>query len=189
MIRLTEVAHLAVRAVLQPGEVAIDATAGNGHDTRFLLDCVGLKGRVFAFDIIPEALAQTSKKIGHAKNVVLIKQDHAKMREAIPSVYHGRIGAIMFNLGYLPGGNKLVTTQADSTVRALAASLELLRPGGVLTILAYTGHPGGREEAEAVEGLLEKLSQTIFNVRKVQGESDSATAPQLFVVHKSFVNG
>jgi hypothetical protein len=60
------------------------------------------------------------------------------------------VAAITFNLGYLPGGNQMTTTRSDSTLTALRQSLELLRPGGVLSILAYRGHPGGREEALAV---------------------------------------
>jgi predicted methyltransferase len=189
VIRVTEVAHAAVRAVLQAGEAAIDATAGNGHDTRFLCECVGPGGRVFAFDIQPEARARTAALVGNATNVMLLPIDHAAMREAIPSEYRGRIGVIMFNLGYLPGGNKAVRTQTESTVRAVNASLELLRPGGVLTILAYTGHPGGTEEADAVHHLLNDLPTLMFEVREVRCERDSMTAPRLFVVHKATLTG
>jgi predicted methyltransferase len=141
MIRLTEAAHAAVRSVLQDGEIAIDATAGNGHDTRFLSECVGPSGRVFAFDIQAEALARTADLIGNAKSVTLCPFNHADMLEAIPAEYRGRSGVIMFNLGYLPSGDKTVITWSDSTVRAVIGSLALLRPGGVLTILAYTGPP------------------------------------------------
>jgi predicted methyltransferase len=189
MSRLTEVAQAEVLAVLQLGEAAIDATAGNGHDTCFLCERVGSTGRVFAFDIQTEALARTVEATGESANLVLIHLDHAGMRDAIPTQYHGRIGAIMFNLGYLPGGNKNVTTQTDSTVHAVSASLELLRPGGVLTVLAYTGHPGGVEEAEAVERLLERLSNTTFIAREYRSEPDSATTPRLFAVHKSIATG
>lgn len=185
MIRLTELAHAAVRAILQTGESAIDATAGNGHDTRFLSECVGPDGQVFAFDIQLEALERTAAMVEDAAHVKLLPVNHADLREAIPLEHHGRIGAIMFNLGYLPGSDKAVTTQAESTLRAVTASLELLRPGGVLTILAYTGHTGGAAETETVGRLIKELSASEFDVREFQGERDSMIAPRLFVIHKT----
>jgi predicted methyltransferase len=189
MVRLTEVAHSVVRAMLKPGEIAIDATAGNGHDTRFLCERVGPTGRVFAFDIQQEALARTAVMIGKTTNVTLIPGDHASLSEVIPMEYQGRIGAIMFNLGYLPCGNKLVVTQTSSTISAVAASLKLLRPGGVLTVLAYTGHPGGVEEAEAVGKLLSDVSRAQFAVQKTSGDHSSLSTPLLFVVEKATIAG
>jgi predicted methyltransferase len=185
MARLTEFAHAAVRTVLRAGDAAIDATAGNGHDTRLLSAGVSQTGRVFAFDIQQDALERTAETIRSAINVTLLPINHAAMHEAIPLEYHGRIGAIMFNLGYLPGGDKALTTRVESTVRAIAAGLELLRPEGVLTILAYTGHAGGMEEAEAVEAMLNELSAVEFEVQEIRCEMDSKSAPRLFVVHKT----
>jgi predicted methyltransferase len=185
MIRLTESAHAEVRSVLRAGEVAIDATAGNGHDTRFLADCVGPTGRVFAFDIQPAALERTAEVVGRSADVALLGVDHASMRETIPAEFRGRIGAVMFNLGYRPGGDKRVTTRTESTLTAIVVALELLRPGGVLTIVAYTGHPGGSDEAEAVGKLLAGLRPKAFAVREIRGESDSPGSPRLLVVHKA----
>lgn len=150
MRRLTAIAWEMVRVGLQPGATAIDATAGNGHDTRFLAECVGERGRVFAFDIQPEAIEATRAAIMGFANVTLIQRNHAELGDAIPPEFHGSIGAAMFNLGYLPGGDKTKTTRPDSTVMALRAAFRLLREGGIVTVLAYTGHPGGAEEAEAV---------------------------------------
>jgi predicted methyltransferase len=178
MSRLTAVAHAAVRAVLRGGETAIDATAGNGHDTRFLADLVGPSGHVFAFDVQAEALARTASSIGERTHVTLLARSHAEMRDAIPAEHRGRIGAVMFNLGYLPGGDHSITTRTDSTLPAIRAALELLRPGGVLTVLAYPGHPGGAEEADAVAQEL-----AAFDVREQRSEKDGPTAPRLFVVH------
>jgi hypothetical protein len=166
MPQLTELAHAAVKSILLLGEIAIDATAGNGHDTRFLLECVGTRGRVFTFDLQPEALTRTANLLACAKNLTLFARDHAEMRDAIPHELHGRVGAVMFNLGYLPDSDHSFTTQPASTLQAISAALELLRSGGVLTVLAYPGHPGGAEETEAVAKLLSELPEA-FEVREV----------------------
>lgn len=181
--RLTELAHEAVRAVLGPGEVAVDATAGNGHDTAFLARLVGPSGRVFAFDIQPEALTRTAARIGNAGAVTLLARDHAEMAAAIPREFHGQVGAVMFNLGYRPGGPPEVVTRRETTCRAISAGLQLLRPGGVLTVIAYTGHPGGKAEAVAVADLLWALPDPPFHVTEERPRCRTL-APWLFVVHR-----
>lgn len=188
MPRLTDLAHAAVRAVLTAGEIAIDATAGNGHDTRFLSEQVGPDGRVFAFDVQLEALSHAATAIANARNVTLLARDHAELHDAIPQEFHGTIGAVMFNLGYLPGGDHSLTTQTTSTLKAISAALELLRPGGIVTVLAYPGHPGGAEETEAVAKFLSELPAE-FVMREEYAEVSRHDAPRLFVVHKRLVVG
>lgn len=177
-MRLTEHAHAAVREVLQPGEAAIDATAGNGHDTRFLSEIVGPTGHVFAFDIQPEAIARTAA--WGLTNVTLFRRTHADLASAIPMERHGRIGAVMFNLGYLPGGDKSVRTVAESTEVALRAGFALLRPGGILSVVAYTGHAGGEEELAAIERVLAG-----HDVRVVDSEPGSVAGPRLFIARRA----
>ncbi|WP_128657082.1 class I SAM-dependent methyltransferase [Paenibacillus sp. 598K] len=146
---------------LSPGAIAIDATAGTGVDTQFLAETVGARGAVYAFDIQPLALARTAARLetrfaGEAAadkpEIVLLAQSHAQMLKAIPTSSHGHISAVMFNLGYLPdpAADQRIITAHASTLPALEASLELLRPGGIVTIVVYPGHPGGEEEADAV---------------------------------------
>ena len=146
---------------LSPGDAAIDATAGTGVDTLFLAESVGPRGAVYAYDIQPLALARTAARLdarfaGEAAadkpEIALFAQSHAEMREFIPETWHGRVSAIMFNLGYLPdpdADQRIITNQA-STLAALEAGLALLRPGGIMTVVVYPGHPGGAEEADAV---------------------------------------
>ncbi len=177
--RLTERAHAAVRAVLSLGEIAIDATAGNGHDTRVLAAAVGPSGRVFAFDVQSEAIARTAEALGPAHPVTLLHMSHAEMRAAVPLEYHGRIAAVMFNLGYRPGGDRRIATSAESTLEAIAAALDLLRPGGVLTVLAYPGHSGGAEEAAAVAKALASFEPVVEH-----GVQAGHASPLLFVVRR-----
>ncbi len=182
MQRLTNIAHEILRSRINPGDIAVDATAGNGLDTLFLARCVGPKGLVYSFDLQLEAVRQTEDRLAAAgvSNVRLLLRDHAELAEAIAPEHLGRIAAVMFNLGYLPGSDKTFRTQPETTGRAIEAGLSLLREGGVLSVLAYTGHPGGLEEADAVARLLGGLPEHEFAVKETS--SPRPNAPRLFVV-------
>lgn len=178
--RLTALAHDAVRAVVRPGDVVIDATVGNGHDTLFLSDLVGPTGSVFGFDIQPAALAAAANRLADRSNVRLILADHVRLNEHVPAAFHGRVAAVLFNLGYRPGGDHTVTTRAETTLPALAATVPLIRPGGVLTVVAYRGHRGGTEETDAVRTYLSSLSADQFERREYPSPGESG--PVLFCV-------
>jgi hypothetical protein len=75
---------------------------------------------------------------------------HETMGEHLPAAWRGRVGVVMFNLGYLPGAGQALVTRPVTTRAALVRAVELLRPGGLLSVLAYTGHAGGRHEAAVV---------------------------------------
>ncbi|KIL35917.1 SAM-dependent methyltransferase [Cohnella kolymensis] len=142
---------------VRPGDIVIDATAGNGVDTLFLSKLVGAGGKVFAFDVQPDALEHTRKRLESVRDqealapVTLLHTGHEHIAESIPDTCHGQVAAVMFNLGYLPGGEHSVTTMPPTTLIALQAALKLLRTGGILTAIVYPGHQGGDEEAQAVE--------------------------------------
>lgn len=154
-LRVTDLAWDFLRAVIAPGDIAVDATAGTGQDTVFLCQCVGETGRVFAFDIQTAALQQTKdnlEKSGYVGQVTLIHQSHDMMVPALKAATVGEraVKAIMFNLGYFPGGDQTITTELETTMVALNEALSLLACGGLITICLYPGHPGGFEEAQAV---------------------------------------
>lgn len=139
------------------GDAVVDATAGGGVDTLFLARLAGPGGRVFAFDVQAAALARTRRRLDEAAaagerlaEAELVLAGHERMAERIPADLHGRVAAVMFNLGYLPGAEETVITLTETTLAALEAALALLRPGGVLTIVVYPGHAGGDAEAVAV---------------------------------------
>lgn len=159
---LTQLAHARVAAHLRGGDLAVDATAGNGHDTLFMARLVAPGGRVFAFDVQADALAQTALRLraaGLQNSVQLFHDGHQHLLRNLPPESWGRIRAVMFNLGYLPGGDKRLTTQGSSTVEALRQAIEALDPAGVMSILVYRGHPGGQTEAQAVDAWLEALPE------------------------------
>ena len=152
--RLTDLAHQQVAAVAATGDEVVDATAGNGHDTLELARLVGETGRVYAFDIQQAAIDQTRRRLsryGLLQRVTLQLCGHEHMLERLPPGSRGNIAAVMFNLGYLPGGDKKRITRAATTIRGMEQATRCLRPGGVLTVIAYPGHPGGSEELDAVK--------------------------------------
>lgn len=182
-VPLTKIAHRKCNA--QKADIVIDATAGNGHDTVFLAERVGPYGKVYAFDIQQAALDQTAARLAEAQltNVRLICMDHAQMLSVVEPRHHGRISTVMFNLGYLPRGNKAIITHSASTVTAIRAAMELLRDGGAITILAYPGHPGGDAELAAVEQLVDEI-QPEFLVDRYAGNSCNRASPVLLVLTK-----
>ena len=142
-----------VRRVLQPGDPALDGTAGNGHDTLFLARLVGPQGVVHAWDVQPLALANTRallERYGQSAQVRLHLAGHERLAELLPPELQGRVRAAMFNLGFLPGADGAVITRPATTLAALDATLAVLAPGGLVTVVCYAGHPGGGEEAQAV---------------------------------------
>ena len=168
-ISLVNVAHNLIRDVLHPGDIAVDATVGNGYDTLFLVEQVSPSGRVFGFDIQQTAIESTKEKFQQTHSpecLTLIHASHADMSDKIPAHYHGNIKAIMFNLGYLPGGDKSVITQTDSTVTALTIASRILSPSGIITVMAYPGHPGGDMETDQVKNWCEQLDNNQFRTNQ-----------------------
>ena len=151
---ILDFAHTLATGALRPGDVAVDATIGNGHDTLALARAVGPDGRVYGVDVQSAALSSTRERLttaGVADRVRLRQAGHEDLAEHLPDRLHGAVGAVTFNLGYLPGGDRTSPTTPETTLPALDAALRLLRPGGVATVVLYTGHPGGADEAAAVE--------------------------------------
>ncbi len=159
----------------------IDATAGNGHDTLFLAECVGASGRVLAFDVQEAAIISARGKIaqaGFAERVEYFLKSHERMEE---HAAQGSAAAVLFNLGYLPGEDHELTTGAETTLIALAAAARVLKPGGVLSVVCYPGHPAGALEAEAVEGWMMDRAGTGWRLAKYGAIGTRKPAPFLLV--------
>ncbi len=146
-----------------PGGLCIDATAGNGHDTAKLCKLVGPNGKVLAFDIQSQAIDNTRRRLAELglKNCEVILDSHANMgKYAQP----GTADLIVFNLGWLPGGDHSIFTHADSTVAAIEAGLELLRDGGKISLSIYYGGQSGYEERDALLEYLSRLDSDKYTV-------------------------
>ncbi len=179
-----EMARMFVEPVVSPGDFVVDATCGNGKDTVFLARLVGDQGRVLAVDIQPEAVERTRSLLdqeGLGSRVTVVRRDHA----LIGGYLTRPVKAAMFNLGYLPGGNKNITTRPESTIRALDEILGSLVPGGMVTLVAYTGHPGGLEELECLLSFARELPQDRFTVMHCCYINQVNNPPQLIVVTRN----
>jgi predicted methyltransferase len=187
-ISLPQQAHAILQAHLQNGDIAIDATAGNGHDTLFLAQQVAPLGQVYSFDIQAAAITATHHRLLTAdlRPVVLLNQhSHAQMSEFIAPEHQGKIKAVMFNLGYLPRGDKSIITQTASTLSALNTAAELLAEAGIMSILAYPGHQGGECETVQVANWCYQLNPENFTVQIILSAEHKDSAPRLFVLQKS----
>lgn len=175
--------HFFLGERVQPGDRVVDATCGNGHDTLFLAGLVGSTGKVRAFDIQEQALAATRGLLaahGLLERVELVQAGHERLAELVQEPQR----AIIFNLGYLPGGDKGVVTRTPTTLTALDAALGLLAPAGFLLVVIYTGHPGAGEEEEAVLAWGARLDPACFSVWTSRQLNRPPTAPYLLVVEK-----
>jgi hypothetical protein len=181
--------------VLRPGDLAVDLTAGNGHDTLALWRSVAPGGRVLAFDLQPAALDRTAARLAEAGTPVthhpagqpfvltpgvhLVLDSHAHLDLYLP----GAPCAVVANLGYLPGGDPSVATRTDTTLASLECTLSCLAPGGRLCVVAYPGHPGGAEEAAALDTLLAGLPTAHWQVLRLSA-ANAAQAPFLLVAQR-----
>lgn len=176
-------AQLMLKDRLQPGDIAIDATMGNGHDTLFLTQCVAPGGHVFAFDVQEAALGETRKRVP-ADMTTLIHSGHETMRAHVPPELHGQISAVMFNLGYLPGMDKALITRTETTMVAVREALALLKPSGILTVVVYPGHEGGADEGRHIAEWAATLDARRFEVQHLSPVNRAAAPPELWVVWK-----
>lgn len=172
-----------LRAIICEGDTVVDATLGNGHDTLMLAGLVGETGRVIGFDVQPDAVASAAARLednGLRQRCVLHCTGHQHMAELV----EGPVRAVAFNLGWLPGGDKSITTHWDTTHAAVQAALSLLVKGGVCTICAYPGHAAGDEERAALMDYLASLRPQEFNVLHQRFLNAGPGAPECFVIQK-----
>ena len=182
--RPTALAREILQPVIRPGDLVIDATAGNGHDTVFLAECVGMSGKVLAFDVQEAALVSARLRVeaaGFAGRVGFLRESHGKMDTRAAE---GSVAVVMFNLGYLPGESHGLTTESAETLAALEVAARLLKPGGVLSVVCYPGHPAGAAEAVAVEAWMAGQAANGWRVARYGAIGTRRAAPFLLLAGK-----
>ena len=173
----------ALRQAVRPGDTVIDATMGNGHDTCLLAELVGEQGQVYAFDVQPQALSRTDEALRAAGlrercRLILDGHEHAASHVTAP------VRAAVFNLGWLPGSDKTVTTRWETTRTAIAACLSLLCPGGICSVCVYPGHAAGDEERRCLTEWLAALPPQEYNVLHQRFLNAGPGAPEHLLIQK-----
>src|SRR3712207_586497 len=159
LTKVTDLNKVLLEDIIELGDIVIDATMGNGYDTKYLAEKVGENGLVYSFDVQEEAIKSTRKKLEKSQlidRVKLILDGHENMDSYITE----GVSCVLFNLGYLPRAKHQIITKPDTTIKAIEKSLEVLKPHGVVSIAIYTGHEGGMDEFNAVFEYVKNLDQT-----------------------------
>ena len=174
--------HMMLQRHLRPGDVVVDATAGNGHDARFMLSLVGARGTLYAFDVQAEAIAATRSAIGDLPGTVkLIHAGHEKMTDHIAVADHGRVRAVSFNLGYLPGGDHTRTTNVNTTLAAVRRAMSVIAVHGLITVVCYR-HPEGEMELQALREVVICLDQQFWVVTETSFSNQRGKPPLVLTI-------
>ena len=157
---ITEISHLYLKNIIEPTDIIIDATMGHGFDTVFMAKYAK---HVFAFDIQQQALDATNLKIKDEKinNVTTILDSHLNFDQYVKS-FQG----VIFNLGYLPQGDKTITTKAETTLLTIQKMLIELSSKGFMMLVVYMGHPEGYQEHETISNFMKTLDPKQFKIIK-----------------------
>lgn len=183
LTKVTDLNKVLLEDVINEGDIVIDATMGNGYDTKYLAEKVGENGFVYSFDVQEEAIKSTKKRLekaGLIDRVNLILDGHQNMDRYV----NEEVSCVMFNLGYLPRAKHQVITKPETTLEAIKKSLELLKPNGVVSIAIYTGHEGGMEECDEVFGYVSKLDQSEYSVLNCNFVNQINHPPRLIMIEK-----
>ena len=163
-IQVTEYCRHFMTLQVKPGDVCIDATVGNGHDTEYLARLVGDEGKVIGFDIQKDALDSAALQLGNLlSRTELHLESHVNMDKYAEE---GTVSLIVFNFGYLPGGDHSVATRKETSIPAVKKGLQLLRKGGVMVLCVYSGGDSGFEERDAVLNFAAGLNPKDYLVMK-----------------------
>jgi hypothetical protein len=176
--------HLLLHSFVRDGHSAVDPTCGNGNDTLLLARLAGVRGHVWGFHVQRQAIEETGSLLAEAglsSRVTLLPVGHEELAQhvAVP------LQAVLFNLGYLPGGDRGIITRPDTTGIALEQSLGLLSAGGVVIVTVYPGHVGGSEEQHSVEKWAAGLDSRAFHSWRMGQTNVTTAAPYLLLVQKA----
>lgn len=182
----TNFAMHTIKEYIRPDSTVVDATCGNGHDTLKLAQC-GPR-QLYAFDIQPQAVQSTTERLINggfesaltSGSIKVICSSHTDLNDYVKT----NIDAAVFNLGYLPGSDKTVTTCPDTTTAAVFKCLDKLNPGGIVSVIMYSGHPGGKEEKNALVNAVRKLDSSRFHAAYINMLNQPSDPPEILFITK-----
>ena len=181
--RVLQYAQTLLKSAVTEGDIAVDATAGNGHDTLFLAQLVGDDGFVYAFDVQKQAVDATLHRLldnALEHRALVLKDGHENVAKYVNKPVAGAI----FNLGYLPGSDHEVITRPNTTIQALERLLKLLKVGGIIVLVIYHGHEGGKEERDEVIRFVSELPQKYVHVLRYEFLNQKNDPPFVIALEK-----
>ena len=185
--RILPFARSLLEKAVSPGDIVVDATVGNGHDTLYLARLTGPGGLVYGFDIQQQALDSCMKKLSEeelSSRAVLFKCGHEHVKAQIPIEQHGKITAAIFNLGYLPGGDKSIVTTPDTTLKAVHDLLDIMAVEGIIIVVVYHGHPEGKKEKIEILEFAASLDQQRAHVLQYGFINQKNNPPFIIAIEK-----
>lgn len=184
-----DLAHHYWSLLLEVGDSVIDATCGNGHDTLFLArHCLAKdRGQLISLDIQTKALNQAKELLFSEVSEEILSHIHFlnQCHSVFPiSLLESPVKLIVYNLGYLPKGEKSLTTMVDTTLLSIQSAMQLIAPGGAISITCYPGHEEGKKEQEEIIKLMQNLNLKDWNCCLHQW-INRISAPSLMLIQKS----
>lgn len=179
---IIDIAHHLMRSYITKNDVVVDMTMGNGHDTLFLAQ---ISKFVYAFDIQEQALESTQKRLdlNNIKNVKLILDSHEFIDK-----YTSDYNSVVYNLGYLPHGDKSITTLETSTLNSLKKVMHDMTEGGIVFMVIYPGHEEGKKESEQLENFFKTIDHRFYKFVKTHLPYQHLNPPYLVMIYKKELN-
>jgi 16S rRNA C1402 N4-methylase RsmH len=185
--RILPFAKQLLQSAVQEGDIVVDGTIGNGHDTVFLAKLVGSTGHVYGFDIQEDAVINTSARLkteNLEKRTTIFCQGHQYIKSSIPEERHGKISGAIFNLGYLPGGDISIVTVPETTISAIKQLLEIMKPEGIIVIVIYHGHEEGQVERDELMNFVKEIDPRHGHVLQYQFINKQNNPPYIVAIEK-----
>lgn len=177
-----QLAHTFWKQLVHMDDTVVDATCGNGYDSHVLAK-LGV-GKLFCFDIQERAIVITKTRLeGYLERVTFVHGSHSTLKEALQGL---QPKLIVYNLGYLPGGDKSLTTELASTIESLHSAIECIAPGGAISITCYPGHKEGKIEEAAVVRFCQDLAPKEWTVSS-HSWLNRSNHPHLIFIQKSLL--
>ncbi|NYE07625.1 tRNA A58 N-methylase Trm61 [Bacillus niacini] len=185
--RILPYAKKLLEKTITSGDVVVDATLGNGHDTVFMANLVGENGTVYSFDVQEDAIRTSIDRLkqhGLADRVTIFHNGHEELSNLIPKEHHGKVKAAIFNLGYLPGSDKSVVTRPETTISAIEQLLKIMVPEGIIILVIYHGHTEGAVERDALLAYCQDIDQKCAHVLQYRFINQQNNPPFIVAIEK-----
>lgn len=184
MFKIVEFSHLLIteyyKKYKHTNMTFIDATCGRGNDTIYMANILRDNGHVYSYDIQDIAIDYTKNILNQLNitNVTLKHQSHEFIDEV-------SIDLVIFNLGYLPNGDKKITTNKDTTLKSIKKMVSLmeLNKEMIIILVIYPGHSEGLEESNTINDYVLSLPSNKYLISRYQNYN-RATAPYIITINK-----